>query len=149
MSSNITIQGSRTTQVHSQNKCCISNINFYKICTHTGNQHGIAFPSKSPYWWFAFQSGFGGDLFTEGYSSLTSNGSAESLNFTLNFELEHELFPAGTGVEQMENLFISFQRFFLLKNHQNVCDSLGCTLPLFRIQYFSIQLLNVLPLVLQ
>ena len=76
------------------------------IALTTGNQHGIAFPSKSPYWWFAFQSGFGGDLFTEGYSSLTSNGSAESLNFTLNFELEHELFPAGTGVEQMENLFM-------------------------------------------
>jgi maltose-binding protein MalE len=76
------------------------------IALTKGNQHGIAFPSKSPYWWFAFQSGFGGDLFTDGYSSLTSNGSAESLNFTLNFELEHELFPAGTGVEQMENLFM-------------------------------------------
>ena len=76
------------------------------ITLTTGNQHGIAFPSKSPYWWFSFQSGFGGDLFTDGTSSLTSNGSAESLNFTLNFELEHELFPAGTGVEQMENLFM-------------------------------------------
>ena len=76
------------------------------IALTSGNLNGIAFPSKSPYWWFAFQSGFGGDLFTDGYSSLTSNGSAESLNFTLNFELEHELFPAGTGVEQMENLFM-------------------------------------------
>ncbi len=76
------------------------------IALTANNQHGIAFPSKSPYWWFAFQSGFGGDLFREGSSTITSNGSAESLNFTLSFELEHEIFPAGTGVEQMENLFM-------------------------------------------
>tara|TARA_B100001123_G_C15311644_1_gene1024582 strand:+ start:1181 stop:2452 length:1272 start_codon:yes stop_codon:yes gene_type:complete len=76
------------------------------ISLTNNNQHGIAFPSKSPYWWFAFQSGFGGELFTDGSSTLTSNGSAESLNFTLNFELEHEIFPAGTGVEQMENFFM-------------------------------------------
>jgi len=91
---------------HPNNNWTTDDLLETSIALTTGNQHGIAFPSKSPYWWFAFQSGFGGDLFTDGYSSLTSNGSAESLNFTLNFELEHELFPAGTGVEQMENLFM-------------------------------------------
>ncbi len=89
------------------------------ITLTTGNQHGIAFPSKSPYWWFAFQSGFGGDLFTEGSSSLASNGSAESLNFTLNFELEHELFPAGTGVEQMENLFMESKAAMIIDGPWN------------------------------
>ena len=83
------------------------------------NHYGLAFPSKSPYWWFSFQSGFGGNLFEQGTPSLTSEGSAESLNFTLEFELEHEIFPAGTGVEQMENLFMESKAAMIIDGPWN------------------------------
>jgi len=83
------------------------------------NHYGLVFPVKSPYWWFAFQSGFGGNLFDGGLPSLNSEGSADSLNFTLGFELKHEIIPAGTGVEQMENLFMESRAAMIIDGPWN------------------------------
>ena len=83
------------------------------------NHYGLVFPVKSPYWWFSFQTGFGGNLFDEELPSLTSEGSADSLNFTLEFELEHGIIPAGSGVEQMENLFMESRAAMIIDGPWN------------------------------
>ena len=69
---------------------------------------GLAIPIKQAYWWFPFQTGFGGQLFDEdGQPSLDSNGSAESLKWMLDLELEHQIVATGTQIEGMKNQFIS------------------------------------------
>ena len=68
---------------------------------------GLALPVKSAYWWFGFQAGYNGSLFdASGSPTLNSNGSAASLDWLLDLELEHEVVATGTQTEGMKNQFI-------------------------------------------
>ena len=59
-----------------------------------GEQVGLEFPVKNAYWWFAFMGGYGGELFDDqGVPTLDENGSAESLEWMMDLELEHEIVP--------------------------------------------------------
>ena len=71
-----------------------------------GEQVGLEFPVKNAYWWFAFMGGYGGELFDDqGVPTLDENGSAESLEWMMDLELEHEIVSTGTQIISMENSF--------------------------------------------
>ena len=73
---------------------------------NAGEQVGLEFPVKNAYWWFSFFGGYGGELFDEnGTSTLDENGAAESLEWMMDLELEHEIVPTGTQKISMENSF--------------------------------------------
>ena len=72
---------------------------------NAGEQVGLEFPVKNAYWWFSFFGGYGGELFDEnGTPTLDVNG-AESLEWMMNLELEHEIVPTGTQITTMEDSF--------------------------------------------
>ena len=72
---------------------------------NAGQQVGLEFPVKNAYWWFSFFGGYGGELFDEnGTPTLDVNG-AESLEWMMDLELEHEIVPTGTQITTMEDSF--------------------------------------------
>ena len=72
---------------------------------NAGEQVGLEFPVKNAYWWFSFFGGYGGELFDEnGTPTLDVNG-AESLEWMMDLELEHEIVPTGTQITTMEDSF--------------------------------------------
>ena len=72
-----------------------------------GDVHGIAVPVKDAYWWFPFQTGFGGSLFdSEGNPTLDSAGSSESMEWLMGLEQDRELIALGTKAETMKSQFI-------------------------------------------
>ena len=85
-----------------------------------GDVYGLAIPVKSAYWWFPFQSGFGGSLFdSNGQPTLDSNGSAEALDWYLSLEQEHEVVRTGTVGETMKSQFIQSQAAMIVDGPWN------------------------------
>ena len=71
-----------------------------------GEVQGLALPIKVEYWWFPFQTGFGGSLFDkQGLPTLDSNGSAESMSWMINLEKEHGVVAVGTQRDSMKTQF--------------------------------------------
>lgn len=71
-----------------------------------GDVHGMAVPVKTSYWWFGFQTGFGGALFDAQHSpTLNSAGSAAALAFFQGLETEHGVSPRGINPESMKTRF--------------------------------------------
>ncbi|HJM40592.1 MAG TPA: extracellular solute-binding protein [Candidatus Thalassarchaeaceae archaeon] len=85
-----------------------------------GDVYGLAVPVKVAYWWFPFQSGFGGSLFDEdGNPTLDSNGSAEALDWYLSLEQVHEVVRTGTVGETMESQFIQSEAAMIVDGPWN------------------------------
>ena len=85
-----------------------------------GDVYGLAVPTKVAYWWFPFQTGFGGSLFDEsGNSTLASNGSAESLDWYLSLEQVHGVVRTGTVGETMESQFIQSEAAMIVDGPWN------------------------------
>ena len=85
-----------------------------------GDVYGLAIPVKSAYWWFPFQTGFGGQLFdSNGQPTLDSNGSAEALEWYLSLEQEHEIVRTGTVGETMKSQFIQSQAAMIVDGPWN------------------------------
>jgi len=71
-----------------------------------GDVHGMALPVKTSYWWFGFQTGFGGALFDAQHNpTLDSAGSAAALAFFQGLEKEHGVSPRGINPESMKTRF--------------------------------------------
>lgn len=85
-----------------------------------GTVHGLAAPVKLPYWWFPFQSGFGGELFdAAGAPTLDSNGSAGALDWWFALEQEHAVIRTGTQIETMEAQFIQSEAAMIIDGPWN------------------------------
>jgi len=73
-----------------------------------GDVQGLAIPVKNAYWWFPFQTAFGGQLFDEnGTPSLNSNGSAEAMQWMIGLEKENGVVAKGTQIESMKTQFMA------------------------------------------
>ncbi len=84
------------------------------------SQAGLSLPVKVPYWWFPFQSGFGGRLFDEyGSPSLNSSGSAESLEYLFDLEQKHLLMHNGTQRENMKTHFLNSEAAMIIDGPWN------------------------------
>ena len=71
-----------------------------------GEVHGMAVPVKTSYWWFGFQTGYGGALFDDEHNpTLDSPGSADALAFFQALETEHRVSPRGINPESMKTRF--------------------------------------------
>ena len=67
---------------------------------------GLALPIKWSYWYLPFQTGFGGELFdADEKPSLDSPGSAEALDFFLDFERRHGVVSSSVSLESMSTQF--------------------------------------------
>ena len=85
-----------------------------------GDVYGLAVPTKVAYWWFPFQTGFGGNLFDEsGNSTLSSNGSAQALEWYLSLEQVHGVVRTGTVGETMESQFIQSEAAMIVDGPWN------------------------------
>ena len=85
-----------------------------------GGVYGLAVPVKVAYWWFPFQTGFGGNLFDEnGNPTLDSNGSAEALDWYISLEQVHEVVRTGTVGETMETQFIQSEAAMIVDGPWN------------------------------
>ena len=85
-----------------------------------GDVYGLAVPVKVAYWWFPFQTGFGGNLFDEnGNPTLDSNGSAEALDWYLSLEQLHGVVRTGTVGETMETQFIQSEAAMIVDGPWN------------------------------
>ena len=85
-----------------------------------GDVYGLAVPVKVAYWWFPFQSGFGGSLFDEvGNPTLDSNGSAEALEWYISLEQTHGVVRTGTVGETMESQFIQSEAAMIVDGPWN------------------------------
>ena len=85
-----------------------------------GDVYGLAVPVKVAYWWFPFQSGFGGSIFDEvGNPTLDSNGSAEALEWYLSLEQIHGVVRTGTVGETMETQFIQSEAAMIVDGPWN------------------------------
>ena len=68
--------------------------------------NGLALPIKWSYWYIPFQAGFGGSPFDEdGNPTLDSPGSAEALDYFLDFERKHNVVSSTVGLEAMSTQF--------------------------------------------
>jgi maltose-binding protein MalE len=73
-----------------------------------GDVQGLAIPVKNAYWWFPFQTAFGGQLFDEnGTPSLDSNGSADAMQWMIGLEKENGVVAKGTQIESMKTQFMA------------------------------------------
>ena len=71
-----------------------------------GDVRGLALPLKWSYWYLPFQAGFGAAPFDDdGNPTLDSEGSADALDFFLDFEREHKIASASVGIEAMSTQF--------------------------------------------
>ena len=71
-----------------------------------GDVHGMAVPVKTSYWWFGFQTGFGGALFDADHNpTLDSPGSSAALAFFQGLEKEHGVTARGITPESMKTRF--------------------------------------------
>ena len=87
---------------------------------NAGEQVGLEFPVKNAYWWFPFFGGYGGELFDEnGTPTLDENGAAESLEWMMDLELEHEIIPTGTQSISMENSFEAWDTAMIIDGPWN------------------------------
>ncbi len=85
-----------------------------------GDVYGLAVPVKVAYWWFPFQSGFGGSLFDEvGNPTLDSNGSAEALEWYISLEQNHGIVRTGTVGETMKSQFIQSEAAMIVDGPWN------------------------------
>tara|TARA_B100000212_G_scaffold90336_1_gene66288 strand:- start:6783 stop:9305 length:2523 start_codon:yes stop_codon:yes gene_type:complete len=85
-----------------------------------GEQVGLEFPVKNPYWWFPFLGGYGGELFDEnGTPTLDENGASESLEWVMNLELEHGIIPTGTQITSMEDSFEAWETGMIIDGPWN------------------------------
>ena len=85
-----------------------------------GDVYGLAVPTKVAYWWFPFQTGFGGNLFDEsGNPTLASNGSAQALDWYLSLEQVHGVVRTGTVGETMESQFIQSEAAMIVDGPWN------------------------------
>ena len=85
-----------------------------------GDVYGLAVPTKVPYWWFPFQTGYGGDLFNEsGKHTLASNGSAQALDWYLSLEQVHGVVRTGTVANTMESQFIQSEAAMIVDGPWN------------------------------
>ena len=85
-----------------------------------GDAYGLAVPTKVAYWWFPFQTGFGGGLFdNSGNPNLGSNGSAQALEWYLSLEQVHGVVRTGTVGETMESQFIQSEAAMIVDGPWN------------------------------
>ncbi len=85
-----------------------------------GEQVGLQFPVKSAYWWLPFLGGFGGELFDEdGNPTFDEGRSAESLQWVMDLELEHEIIPPGTQKIAMEDSFEAWESGMIIDGPWN------------------------------
>ena len=85
-----------------------------------GDVHGLALPVQDPYWWFPFQTGFGGSLFdSDGTPTLDSNGSAASMDWLMDLERERELIALGTKADGMKSQFIQSKAAMIIDGPWN------------------------------
>lgn len=85
-----------------------------------GDVHGLALPVKVAYWWFPFQTGWGGSLFGEnGNPTLDSPGSSESMEWLMALEKEHGVVATGTQIESMKSQFIQSEAAMIIDGPWN------------------------------
>ena len=71
-----------------------------------GDVKGLSLPLKWSYWYIPFQAGFGASPFdAEGNPTLDSPGSAEALDYFLDFARKHDVVSASVGLEAMSTQF--------------------------------------------
>ena len=71
-----------------------------------GEVKGLSLPLKWSYWYLPFQAGFGASSFdANGNPTLDSPGSAEALDFYLDFERKHKVVSSSVGLESMSTQF--------------------------------------------
>lgn len=60
------------------------------------DRYGFVMPITDPYWWFAFQHGFGGRIFDEkGAPGIGGEGSVKATEFLFGLQKEHRVLPGG------------------------------------------------------
>ena len=88
-----------------------------------GQASGIEMPSKNAYWWFPFLGGYGGQLFDEnGNPTLDEGGSAESLDWMFDLELEHQVMSEGTQIPGMKQKFLDYEAAMIIDGPWNWAD---------------------------
>ena len=71
-----------------------------------GDVKGLSLPLKWSYWYIPFQAGFGASPFdADGNPTLDSPGSAEALDYFLDFGRKHEVVSPSVGLEAMSTQF--------------------------------------------
>ncbi len=86
----------------------------------SGDVQGLAMPIKSPYWWFPFQTAFGGSLFdANGTPTLDANGSAEAMRWMIGLEKEKGVVAKGTQIESMKTRFMASEAAMIVDGPWN------------------------------
>ncbi len=92
---------------------------------------GIALPLKWSYWYIPFQAGFGGAPFDkDGNPTLDSPGSAEALDYFLDFERKHKVVSSSVGLEAMSTQFQIQKAAMVLDGSWNWNNYVGAGLDL-------------------
>ena len=87
--------------------------------TH-GEVNGLALPVKVAYWWFPFQTGWGGELFdAAGAPSLDSNGSAAAMDWLFALEQTHGVVATGTQIDGMKSQFLQSEAAMIVDGPWN------------------------------
>ena len=91
-----------------------------------GAVRGLALPIKWSYWFLPFQTGFGGASFdANGHPTVDSPGSAEALEFFLDFERVHDIVSSSVGLESMSTQFQTGKAAMVLDGSWNMNNYLG------------------------
>ncbi len=92
---------------------------------------GIVLPLKWSYWYIPFQAGFGGAPFDEhGNPTVDSPGSAEALDFFLDFDRKHNIVSSSVGLEAMTTQFQVQKAAMVLDGSWNWNNYVGAGLDL-------------------
>ena len=95
------------------------------------DRYGFVLPITDPYWWFAFQYGFGGRIFDqEGKPAIDSDGSRDATEFLFDLENEHGVLPKG-GVDKnlMMALFTEQKAAMIATGPWNIEDIKAADVP--------------------
>ena len=89
-----------------------------------GDKHGFVMPITDAYWWFMFQHGFGGTIFSEdGSPTIYSPASVDATNYIFDLEEKHGVMPKG-GAEKnlMMSLFTEQKAAMIATGPWNIED---------------------------
>ena len=95
------------------------------------DRYGFVMPITDPYWWFAFQYGFGGRIFdSEGKPAIDSEGAKGATEFLFDLEKEHGVLPKG-GVDKnlMMALFTEQKAAMIATGPWNIEDIKAADVP--------------------